>query len=396
MQPSSRIRAILAGAASGWEVVYRARAMDRQGIKVANLTIGEHEHPTPAPIIEAMHRAALGGRTRYSEVAGAPELREAIAARASIRTGAPVAAEEVVISTGGQAAILHALHATIDPGDAVVVIDPCYVTYPGTIRAAEGQVRVAPAPAEMGFQPDLEALDRICAGARVLIINSPNNPTGAVYSRESLEGIAAICRKHDLWLISDEVYDGMVWEGAHLSPRALPGMAERTLVIGSMSKSHAMTGFRMGWCVAPAEMANLIVTLALNATYGLPGFIQDAALWALTGAEGDAIEAEMIETFGRRRDLAVKTLASHPAAKLSPPQGAMYVMLDIRATGLSGAAFADRLLEEKHIAVMPGESFGPAAAGHVRIALTVPDQALAEALVTIADFADALASASAE
>ncbi|SDC11060.1 Aminotransferase class I and II [Ruegeria marina] len=223
-----------------------------------------------------------------------------------------------------------------------------------------------------------------------LLVNSPNNPTGVVYSRETLEGIAHVCREHDLWLISDEVYDTQVWEGVHLSPRALPGMAERTLVIGSMSKSHAMTGSRCGWIVGPEEAIAHLVTLATHTTYGVPGFVQDAAVFAL--GEGREFEEEIAAPFRRRRDLAQRILAGQNAVRLSPAQGAMYLMLDIRATGLSGDAFANALLDAHHIAVMPGESFGRAASGHIRVAMTIGDDAFAHALRTLCHFATQLAS----
>ncbi|MEC9435183.1 MAG: pyridoxal phosphate-dependent aminotransferase [Pseudomonadota bacterium] len=390
MQPSRRIRSILDGGASGWEIVYAARALQAKGETVTMLTIGEHEQPTPAPILDAMDASARAGRTGYSPVMGSAGLREAIAARAAIRTGAPVDPDEIVVAAGGQAALFQTLCAVIDPGEAVVTIDPLYTTYPGTIRAAGGAPRIVRARPEDGFQPDLEALDAACAGARALLVNSPNNPTGAVYSAASIAGIAEIARRHDLWLISDEVYDGMAWDQPHLSPRALPGMAERTVVIGSLSKSHAMTGSRLGWALAPKEIAALIVDLALNANYGLPRFIMDAGEWALR--EGDAIEADLRAAFRARRDLARAALSQRPGLRLSPPQGGMYVMPDIRATGLTGLAFAERLLEEERIAVMPGESFGAAAEGHVRIALTVAEPALADALDRLAAFADRLAA----
>ncbi len=201
--------------------------------------------------------------------------------------------------------------------------------------------------------------------------------------------MAEIRRRRGLWLISDEVYDGMVREGRRLSPRALPCMTERTVTIGSLSKSHAMTGSRLGWALAPEGLVRLRDDPARNACYGLSGSIQDAGLWALT--EGDVFEAELAAVFRRRRDLAVAALAGAGAASLSPPQGAMYVMPDIRPTGLSGIEFADRLLDAERIAVMPGESVGRAAAGNARVAPTARDDALAEALARIAAFADRLA-----
>ena len=221
-----------------------------------------------------------------------------------------------------------------------------------------------------------------------MLINSPNNPTGTVYSRETLEGIAQLCRDKDLWLISDEVYDTQVWEGAHISPRALDQMAERTLVVGSMSKSHAMTGSRCGWVVGPEAAIDAIINLATHTTYGVPGFIQDAAVFAM--AQGTAFEDEIAAPFRRRRALAKEVLANQDTVGLIPAQGAMYLMLDVRATGLSGEAFANALLDAHHIAVMPGESFGTAAAGHIRVAMTIEDTRFEAALRTLCTFARGL------
>lgn len=386
MQPSTRIRAIFDGGSDGWEILGKARARQRAGQPVLNLTIGEHEDPTPPRIIEAMAEAARAGHTRYSAFTGSPELRAAIAARAASRTGWPTTPDEVIVTAGGQAALLASFLATLDPGDAIVIVDPYYATYPGTIRTVQGVVRTVPALPDAGFQPDLEALAEACRGARTLLINSPHNPTGAVYTRETMEAVRDIVLANDLWLISDEVYDGMVWRGEHLSPRGLPDMAERTIVIGSVSKSHAMTGFRLGWAVGPRGIIDLMGDYALNATYGLPGFIQEAGLFALT--QGGAEEDDLMATFRRRRDLAVRRLSGRNGVRLAAPDGAMYVMLDVRSTGLSGEAFAEALLEAEGIAVMPGESFGDAAAGHLRVALTVRDDELGEALDRIADFAE--------
>jgi arginine:pyruvate transaminase len=239
-----------------------------------------------------------------------------------------------------------------------------------------------------GFRPTGAAIRARAEGARSLLVNSPNNPTGVIYDRAALADVAAACRDHDLWLISDEVYDTQVWAGEHFSPRALPGMAERTLVVGSMSKSHAMTGSRIGWVVGPAPAIEALRGLSTHTAYGVPGFIQQAALFAL--GEGPALEARIAEPFRRRRAIALRLLAGQNAVRAIPPEGAMYLMLDIRATGLTGAGFADALLTEEKIAVMPGESFGQAAAGHLRVAMTVADDQFEVAMRRLLDFAGRL------
>ena len=388
MQVSQRLAGINGGGSDGWGVFYRARAMAAAGEPVTELTIGEHDIGTDPAILDAMHRAARAGHTGYAAVPGIAALRDSIAARISARTGVPTRRANVLVTPGGQAGLFAAHMGVCDAGDTSLYCDPHYTTYPGTIRAAGACPQAVPTRSRDAFRPRREALEPLAQGARSLLINTPNNPTGVVYDRETLDGIAATCRGHDLWLISDEVYDTQIWEGAHLSPRALPGMAERTLVVGSMSKSHAMTGSRIGWIVGPEPMIEHLGQLAINTTYGVPGYIQDAAVFALQ--QGEALEDRVAAPFRRRRDLARTVIARQDAVKLIPAQGAMYLMLDIRRTGLSGEDFANALLDAEAIAVMPGESFGQAAAGHVRVAMTVNDARFAQALERLLAFAAGL------
>ncbi len=389
MELSRRITGLTGGGPDGWGLYFKARRMVAEGHDIVELTIGEHDIRTDPSILAAMDASARGGHTGYAMIPGTDSLREAVAERVSARTGVPTTPDNILITPGGQAALFAAHMAVLDDGDAALFCDPYYATYPGTIRAAGGVPVAVPTRPEENFQPRPEDIAARAKGARALLINTPNNPTGVVYSRPTLEGIAEACRAHRLWLISDEVYDTQVWEGEHLSPRALPGMAERTLVVGSMSKSHAMTGSRLGWLVGPEEAIAHLITLATHTTYGVPGFIQDAAVFALR--QGEALEEKIAAPFRRRRKLAARVLAGQNAVRPVPSQGAMYLMLDIRATGLSGEGFAEALLARERIAVMPGESFGRSAAGHVRVALTVEDGRLAEALERLCRFAGELA-----
>lgn len=387
MRLADRIAHITGGASDGWEIYYRTRALVDAGERVLNLTIGEHDIKTDRSVLDAMHRSAMAGNTGYTFGPGKAELRAEIAARIEARTGVPTLVENVIVTPGGQAALFAAHMALLDEGDRALFCDPYYATYPGTIRATGAEAVPVPTRSRDGFQPTEAAISALAQGARTLLINTPNNPTGAVYSRATLAGIARAVAAHDLWLISDEVYDTQVWQGEHLSPRALPGMAERTLVVGSMSKSHAMTGSRLGWIVGPPEVVRAIGILATNTTYGVPAFIQDAALFALR--QGAEFEAAIAEPFRRRRDIAARALAGSNAIRVLPAEGAMYVMLDIRATGLSGNAFAERLLEAERIAVMPGESFGASSAGHLRVAMTIADADFEAAMTRLAEFAEA-------
>ncbi|SLN10973.1 Arginine--pyruvate transaminase AruH [Pseudoruegeria aquimaris] len=385
MQISKRLTGLTGGGSDGWGLFAKARAMVARGEAVTELTIGEHDIGTDPEILAAMDASARGGHTGYAAVPGTPALRAEIARRVAARTGVPTGPENVLVTPGGQAALFAAHMATCAPGDRALFIDPYYATYPGTLRGAGAEPVAVPARSRDQFQPRPAEIDARAEGARSLLINTPNNPTGVVYSPETLAGIAEVCRARDLWLVSDEVYDTQVWEGRHLSPRSLPGMAERTLVIGSMSKSHAMTGSRIGWIVGPPDAISHLANLATHTTYGVPGFIQDAALHALR--QGTRLEEAIAAPFRRRREIALGLLAGQDIVRLIPAGGAMYLMLDIRATGLSGEAFAEALLERHRIAVMPGESFGTCAAGHLRVAMTVEDAAFAEALSTLMEFA---------
>jgi arginine:pyruvate transaminase len=390
MRISHRIAHLTEDGSGGWALYFRARALRARGVEIADLTIGEHDVRTDPAILAAMDASARGGHTGYAAIRGTDSLRAAIAARVAARTGVATGPENVLVTPGGQAALFAAHHLVGEAGDRALFVDPYYATYPGTIRGA-GLVPVAvPARAGDGFVPRAEDIAAHAAGAVSLLLNTPNNPTGAVYPEAALRGIAEVVRARDLWLVSDEVYDSQVWEGRHLSPRALPGMAERVLVVGSMSKSHAMTGSRVGWIVGPAPAIEALSVLSTHTTYGVPGFVQDAAEHALS--RGDAFEAEIAAPFRRRRNIALALLAGQEAVRAVPAGGAMYVMLDIRATGLSGADFAAHLLDERRIAVMPGESFGAAAAGHVRVALTIPDAAFSAAFGKILTFAADLAA----
>lgn len=394
MKLSQRITDINGGGSDGWDVFYRARRMVADGKPVTELTIGEHDIGTSPAILNAMHAAAVGGHTGYAMVPGTNDLRQTVAARIASRTGVATTMDNILITPGGQAALFAAHTAVCNPGDTALFIDPYYATYPGTLRGVGAIPKPILTTPETAFQPTRAALMDAARGATSLLVNSPNNPTGAVYSGATLAAIAETCIAHDLWLISDEVYDTQVWDGEHVSPRSLPGMAERTLVVGSMSKSHAMTGSRVGWICGPEDAITRLIDLATNTNYGVAGFIQDAAHFALT--QGRDVEEAVAAPFRRRRTLALQALEGQNVVRAVPAQGAMYVMLDVRATGMTGEAFAEELLDAELIAVMPGESFGQAAAGHVRVAMTVADDVFTDALRRLVRFAQSKAQVAAQ
>jgi arginine:pyruvate transaminase len=385
MKASNRISTLTGGGSDGWDLFYRARQMVADGQPIIELTIGEHDVRTDPSILSAMHASAMSGHTGYAIVPGTDALRRAVAKRIETRTGVPTGPNNIMITPGGQSALFAAHHATCDEGDKALYVDPYYATYPGTIRAVGAEPVSIIARPENAFQPQAADIAAFAADARSLLINTPNNPTGVVYAQSTLEGIAKVSEAHDLWLISDEVYDTQIWQGTHLSPRALPDMAKRTLVVGSMSKSHAMTGSRIGWVCGPEEIIAHLITLATHTTYGVAGFVQDAATFALNA--GNDLEEQVAAPFRRRRLMTMDAINAQNIVRAVPAQGAMYVMLDIRATGLNSSDFANQLLEAEKIAVMPGESFGAAARGHVRVAMTVDDVTYIDAIQRILAFA---------
>ena len=388
-QPSSRISGITPSGKDGWEVHFAAMTRHDAGEPIIMLSVGDHDFDTPAETVEACVKAVRDGYHHYTQLPGIPALREAMAKVSTKATGVPTTPDQVIATPGGQAGLYAAVQAVLDPGGHAIVVAPYYATYPGTFRAAGAGFTVVETRAEDGFQPDMEAIAKaIEPNTRAILINTPNNPTGAVYSRESLEAIAELCVRRDLWLLSDEVYWTLAG-GHHVSPRSLPGMAERTLVINSMSKSHGMTGWRMGWLTGPESMISLLVSLNLVTTYGLTGFIQQAAAEAL---ENDYGVEQIANTYNGRREVFLDAVRGLNDITVRGSEGGMYVMLDISAIERDDEKFAWALLDAEKVAVMPGSSFGDAAAGHIRISLCQPDQMLLEAATRLRRFASSYRS----
>ena len=384
-QLSERVISITALDGDGWEIFNLAREMKISGAEIIELTIGEHDDSTHSIILNAMHKSAREGNTGYASVPGTKSLRQAVANRVQKRTGIHTTPNNVIITPGGQAGLFAAHVALANQGDTGLIIDPFYATYPTTLRSAGLNLRIVKTIPEDNFIPSMDELTKNAKGAKTLLINSPNNPTGTVYDQATLLEISKVAIDNDLWVISDEVYDTQIWVGKHISIRSLPNMENRTTVIGSMSKSHAMTGSRLGWVVAPEYVVEKLSDLACNTNYGVPGFIQDAGLYALT--QMPDIEKIVAEPFNRRRKIAQKIVKEYPDIKVHPSLGGMYLMIDIRATGLNGVEFSKALLNARSIAVMPGESFGNSSAGHIRVAMTISDDKFEYATRTICSFA---------
>jgi arginine:pyruvate transaminase len=372
-------------ATDAWQIHYRATERARRGEDVILLSVGDPDFDTPLRIRQAAKDALDAGRTHYADVAGKPALRQAIARAHERTTGRTVSPDDIIVLAGAQCALFAACQCLLDPGDEVVVPAPAYVTYPATIAAAAAIMVHVPLLAETGFRPDMAAIAAaITPRTRAILVNSPNNPTGAVLTRAEVLALCELARRHGLWLISDEVYADLVYEGRHVSPAGMPGMEEHAVVVNSLSKSHAMTGWRVGWVVGPKRVVDVVHDLALAMLYGLPDFVQDAALVALAEDHPELVQHR--QAYRRRRDRFCADLDGVQGLLVRPPAGGMFVMVDVRPSGLGPDAFAARLLDEEGVSVLSGDAFGGPAAGHVRVSLTVPDERLEVAAARIRRF----------
>jgi arginine:pyruvate transaminase len=375
--------------AGAWTVHVEAARRRDAGEDIIFLTVGDPDQPPPEPVIDATIDALRRHRTGYSSTVGYPRVRGAIAARVERRTGRACSPDNVVVTPGAQGGVFCALQCLAGLGDEVIVPEPIYSTYEAVVGASGARLVTVPLRADRGFHPDLKALaDAVTPRTRVIWINSPHNPTGAVFTAEEIAGIAELCRSRDLWLLSDEVYEDLAFARPHVSPWSLPDMAERTVVVSSLSKSHAMPGFRFGWIIGPPVLSRHLFNLLLCMIFGSPAFVQDGVLPAL---ETELPEpATLRQTYRTRAQLMSAILSEAANCRVIPPEGGMFILLDVRGTGLGSEEFATELLGRENVAVLPCDGFGPSAVGYLRISLTAPEARLAEAGRRIVRFARTL------
>lgn len=353
------------GTETAFEVLARAKALERTGRDIIHLEIGEPDFDTPAEIVEAAKKALEDGFTHYVPAAGIPEVREAVAEYISTSRGIEARPEEVVITPGAKPIIFFAILALADEGSEVIYPDPGFPVYESMIRCT-GATPV-PVPLLMdrqfAFDPD-DLLDKVTDRTRLVILNSPQNPTGGVLPAADLERLAAGLADRDLMVLSDEVYSEMLYEGEHVSISRFPGMKERTLILDGWSKTYAMTGWRLGFGVMPTALAEHITKLQINSTSCAPAFCQIAGAAALRMDRGPV--RTMMDEFQRRRDVIVNGLNSIPGFECLSPKGAFYVFPRITGTGMSAKELETKLLEEAGVAALAGEAFGAAGKGFLR------------------------------
>jgi aspartate aminotransferase len=344
--------------------------------------------------VRAAAKAALdAGATHYPPFAGIPALREAIAADASARKGFPVDPFQVFVTVGGKGVMLYAILGLVDPGDEVLVPDPGYPIYESLTRFIGATPVPVPIRMANDFRLDVDELAALVTPrTRLLVINSPANPTGGVLTRGDLERIAELAIEHDLWVLADEIYGRILYDGAeHVSIASLPGMAERTIVLDGFSKTFAMTGWRMGYAIVPESLVKTYSQLIINTISGVATFAQVGAVEALIGQQDD-VDAMVVE-FRARRDLIVDGLNAIPGIECRRPSGAFYVFPSIAGTGLSGADLAEKLLQEAGVCVLPGSAFGRYGDDHIRISYANSQENLTEALARIRTVVEPLAAA---
>ncbi len=355
------------GTETAFEAAARARALEATGRQVIHLEIGEPDFETPANVRAAAKRALDEGWTHYGPFLGLPQLREAIAADATARRGFSVEPGNVIVTPGAKPIMFYALLALAQPGDEVIYPDPGFPIYESMTRFVGATPVPIPIREDHDFRLDLDELEELLGDrTRLLILNSPANPTGGLLTLEDLQGIAALALEHDVTVLADEIYMRILYDGAvHHSIAALPGMAERTIVLDGFSKTYAMTGWRLGYAILPPALVPAFGRLVINSVSCVSSFSQMAAVEALSGPQ-DAVEA-MVEEFRARRDLVVEGLNAIPGLTCRLPHGAFYAFPNVSGTGLDGPQLADRLLHEGGVAVLAGTAFGHVGADHLRV-----------------------------
>lgn len=366
------------GMESAFDVLAQAKALEAQGKNVIHLEIGEPDFDTPAPIVRAAQEALGQGYTHYNPSQGIPELREYLAAEVSSTRGMDVSPANVVITPGAKPVMFYAISALAEEGDEVIYPDPGFPIYKSMIDFVGAKAVPLVLREENDFGIDVDELrSKITPKTTLLILNSPHNPTGGIIRGEQMEQIAALAVEHDLWVLTDEVYWRILYEGEHVSIASFPGMAERTIILDGHSKTYAMTGWRLGFAVLPDVLVQHFVKLANNSVSCTATFTQRAALAA---GQCDAEIEAMVEEFAARRTMVVERLNAIEGISCRRPAGAFYAFPNVSKVPMSSDQFARYLLHEHGVATLSGTAFGEAGRGYLRISYAASRENLKEAL----------------
>lgn len=377
------------GTETAFSVLARAKELERRGHDVIHLEIGEPDFATPSHVVDAAIAALRAGETHYCPSAGIPEFRSAAAEELSQTRGVAVAPERVLVGNGAKPFLFFTILAVCEPGDEIVYQDPGFPIYESAIRWAGGTPVALPLHEENDFAFKLEELeDRLSERTKLIILNSPQNPTGGVASAPDLEAAAQLILRTRAWVLSDEVYSRILYEDEFSSIATVPGMLDRTIVLDGLSKTYAMTGWRCGYAAVPAPLIEPLTRFIVNSTSCVPPFVQHAGIAALTGPQDEALA--MVEEFRARRDLIVDGLNALPGISCRMPKGAFYVFPNVSQLPLEPDLLADRLLEEAGVAVLAGSGFGGQGAHHLRLSYANSRENLSVALDRIQRFVASL------
>jgi len=375
------------GTESAFEVLAKARALEKQGRSIIHLEIGEPDFPTPPHVVEAGQRALGEGWTKYGPSPGLPELRESIAAYISRTRGIKVGAENVCVVPGGKPIMFFSMIALLEPGDEVIYPDPGFPIYESMIRFLGAVPVPVPLVEQRGFSFDLNTLrDRLSDKTKLVVLNSPANPTGGVTPKADLAEMAALFRERDLIVLSDEIYARIWYESEPSSITSIDGMLEKTILLDGFSKTYAMTGWRLGYGVMPVWIAEAVTQLMVNSNSCTASFTQRAGIAALEGPQ-DGVTA-MVAEFRRRRDAIVKGLNEVPGFRCSLPAGAFYAFPNVTGTGLGSKELADLLLDEAGVATLNGAAFGQYGDGYLRFSYANSMANILEAIERIRNLSD--------
>ncbi len=390
MQYSPLVKRITGEGADAWRVHYTARLALERGEDVILLSVGDPDLDTPVPVVDRAIESMRAGDTHYTAVTGRQHLREAIAAMHRARTGQAVGTDNVMFLAGAQNALFVTSLCIAGPGDEVIALEPLYPTYPATLEVSGARMVRVPSPAALGFRLDPAALEAaITARTRALFFATPNNPSGVILSHEDLRVIGDLARRHSLWVVADEVYAGLAAAGR--VPSLAAEMPEQVATISSLSKSHSMPGWRAGWLVGPPQLISHAEAMAQCMLFGLPGFIQEAAVTALGVSE--AAESRVRDYCAARREVLRAGLEGVRGVECFMPDAGMFMLVDVRGTGLSGYDFMCELYRTERVSVLDGGAFGRETSGFVRVCFATDEERLREAIVRIRRFVGTLVKA---
>jgi aspartate aminotransferase len=371
------------GTESAFEVLARAKALERAGRDIIHLEIGEPDFDTPVHIREAAKRALDEGATHYGPAAGLPELREAIAKHVGLTRGVPVSPEEVVVTPGAKPIMFFTILALVNAGDEVIHPNPGFPIYESVVNFVGGVPVPVPLREESGFGFDMDEFERrLSPRTRLIVVNSPQNPTGGVLDRRQLERIAGAAVERGITILTDEIYREFLYEGEFVSMLGFPGVRERAVLLDGFSKTYAMTGWRLGYGVMPAPLAEHVTRLMVNSASCTASFVQLAGIAALEGDQTPV--AQMVDAFRRRRDLVVDGLNTLPGVSCIRPRGAFYAFPNVSRLGRPAGEIAERLLNEAGVAVLPGTAFGDHGEGYLRLSYANSEANLRAALERMA------------